>query len=82
MAGQPPLEIDVSSLPRDAVVADIVYRPLQTALLRAAAAHGHATVDGLGMFMHQAAAAFALFYGPRPAVTPALREFLERELQR
>ena len=36
MHGQPPLEIDVGRLPPDAVVADLVYVPLETPLLAAA----------------------------------------------
>ncbi len=40
MVGQPPLEIDLAPLPSTAIVADIVYAPLETALLRQAAARG------------------------------------------
>jgi shikimate dehydrogenase len=41
--------------PAGPVVADLVYHPLDTALLRAARANGCPTVDGLGMLVHQAA---------------------------
>ena len=41
------------------IVTDIVYVPLQTPLLAAAARCGLKTVDGLGMLLHQAAPAFA-----------------------
>ena len=81
MHGQPPLAIDLSSLPQGAIVADIVYRPLQTGLLTAAAARGHPTLDGLGMLIHQAALAFEQFYGARPGIKPELRKLLEAELQ-
>jgi shikimate dehydrogenase len=45
------------------VVADLVYEPIRTALLDAAAAAGCRTVDGLGMLLHQAALAFESWTG-------------------
>lgn len=80
MRGNPPLTLSLDPLPRDAAVCDIVYNPLETPLLKEARARGHATVDGLGMLMHQAVPAFEVFYGIRPAVTPALRKLLEGAL--
>ena len=65
----------------DAIVCDIVYRPLETPLLRAAAARGLRTVDGLGMLMHQAVPSFESFFGVRPTVTGALRNVLEEALR-
>ncbi|HZP20789.1 MAG TPA: shikimate dehydrogenase, partial [Bauldia sp.] len=53
MEGQPPLEIDLGKLPAVAVVADLVYVPLETPLLAAARARGLRAVDGLGMLLHQ-----------------------------
>lgn len=76
MAGQPPLEIDLSPLPVPALVNDIVYVPLETPLLAAARARGNAVVDGLGMLLHQAVPGFEAWFGRRPEVTPALREFV------
>ncbi|MGE0718138.1 MAG: shikimate dehydrogenase [Alphaproteobacteria bacterium] len=73
MTGQPALDIDLGPLPASAVVADIVYVPLTTPLLAAAAARGNPTVDGLGMLLHQARPGFARWFGVTPAVTPALR---------
>lgn len=73
MAGQPPLEIELSALPTDAVVTDVVYRPLATDLLLQAAARGNPIVDGLGMLLHQAVEGFAAWFGVRPRVTPELR---------
>lgn len=66
MTGQPPLDIDLSPLPDDAIVYDLVYSPLQTGLLRAAGARGLDTVDGLDMLIGQAALAFELFFGAAP----------------
>ncbi|MGJ3648318.1 shikimate dehydrogenase [Sphingomonas sp. GlSt437] len=66
MAGQPPLDLDLSPLHEDAVVYDIVYAPLETGLLAAAHARELATVDGLEMLIGQAALAFELFFGQAP----------------
>ena len=66
MTGQPPLDLDLSALPDDAIVYDIVYAPLETALLAAARARGLATIDGLEMLVGQAAVAFELFFGVAP----------------
>ncbi|PZQ24102.1 MAG: shikimate dehydrogenase [Sphingopyxis macrogoltabida] len=66
MTGQPPLDIDLSPLPADAIVYDLVYAPLQTCLLKAAEARGLGTVDGLDMLIGQAALAFELFFGRSP----------------
>lgn len=66
MKGQPPLELDLSPLPDDAIVYDLVYSPLRTGLLKAAAARGLDSVDGLDMLIGQAALAFELFFGAAP----------------
>jgi shikimate dehydrogenase len=66
MAGQPGYAPDLSALPEDAVVYDIVYAPLETPLLAAARARELATVDGLEMLIGQAALAFELFFGAAP----------------
>jgi shikimate dehydrogenase len=66
MTGQPPLSLDLSPLPDDAIVYDIVYAPLQTALLQAAEDRELETVDGLEMLIGQAALAFELFFGAEP----------------
>jgi shikimate dehydrogenase len=80
MVGQPRLAIDVSLLPERAVVADAVYVPLRTPLIENARARGLGTVEGLGMLLHQAAPAFARWFGRLPAVTPALRALVEAEV--
>ena len=80
MKGKDALEVPLDVLPREAAVADIVYNPLETALLRAARAKGHRTVDGLGMLMHQAVPAFAAWFGVTPEVTPELRAELAKAL--
>lgn len=80
MKGQPPLDIELALLPRDAVVADLVYVPLETPLLSAARARGLRTADGLGMLLHQAVRGFELWFGLRPAVTQELRALVEADL--
>jgi shikimate dehydrogenase len=80
MKGQPPLGVDLSALPADAVVADLVYVPLDTELLAAARARGLRTADGLGMLLHQAVRGFELWFGKRPTVTPELRALVEADL--
>jgi shikimate dehydrogenase len=80
MHGQPELVIDVSRLPSQAVVADLVYVPLETALLEAARARGLRTADGLGMLLHQAVRGFELWFGQRPRVTLELRALVEADL--
>ncbi len=80
MKGQPPLDLDLALLRKDAVVLDIVYNPLETPLLKTAKARGLKTIDGLGMLMHQAAPSFEAFFGVRPKVTPGLRAHLEKAL--
>ena len=66
MVGQPPLDLDLSALPEDAVVYDVVYAPLETDLLRAARERDLDTVDGLEMLIGQAALAFELFFDQAP----------------
>lgn len=73
MTGKGTLDIDLAKLPSDAVVADIVYSPLETVLLAAARVRGNLVVDGLGMLLHQAVPGFERWFGVRPEVTPELR---------
>jgi len=82
MTGQPPLDIDIGPLSKDAAVADLVYAPLETALVKAARARGLSAADGLGMLLHQAVRGFQLWFGVRPGVTPELRALVEADLTR
>jgi shikimate dehydrogenase len=82
MAGQPALPLDLDGLPAAAAVADIVYVPLETDLLRQARTRGHPVVDGLGMLLHQAVPGFEVWFGVRPEVTPRLRALIESDLAR
>ena len=81
MEGQPALDLDLDTLPSDAVVSDVVYVPLRTPLIEAARARGLRTVEGLGMLLHQAAPAFERWFGRRPDVTPELRALVEADVR-
>lgn len=73
MKGQKDLEIDLTPLPKAALVTDIVYTPLYTGLLKSARARGNPVADGLGMLLHQAVPGFEAWFGVRPQVTAELR---------
>ncbi|UWQ95791.1 shikimate dehydrogenase [Rhodobacteraceae bacterium M385] len=74
MSGQAPLTLDLSRLSPATVVNDIVYTPLETDLLKEAAARGCTTVDGLGMLLHQAVPGFERWFSYTPMVDDDLRQ--------
>ena len=80
MQGQPPLAIDLSALPLDALVTDLVYVPLETGLLGAARRRGNPVLDGLGMLLHQAVPSFETWFGVRPRVTATLRDLVVADM--
>ncbi len=80
MHGQPELDVEVGHLPGHAVVADLVYVPLMTLLVRAAKARELRVADGLGMLLHQAVRGFALWFGKTPDVTLELRALIEADI--
>lgn len=80
MTGKAPLQIDLDGLPKEALVTDIIYAPLQTDLLKQAAERGNATVDGLGMLLHQAVPGFERWFGVRPEVDDELRRLVLADL--
>jgi shikimate dehydrogenase len=80
MQGHPPLELDLSRAAPGLAVADIVYVPLETPLLSAAAAHGLRAVEGLGMLLYQAVPGFRAWFGVEPRVDEALRRFVAADL--
>ena len=80
MAGQDEFALDLSEMTGRAIVADVVYVPLETSLLKAARARGLRTSDGLAMLLHQAGRGFELWFGVRPKVTSELRALIEAEL--
>lgn len=74
MKNQPPLDINLCDLPRDAGVNDIVYAPLMTDLLQQAQARGNVAITGIGMLLHQARPAFEAWCGALPEVDAALEK--------
>ncbi|ESX16753.1 MULTISPECIES: shikimate dehydrogenase [unclassified Mesorhizobium] len=80
MHGDATLAADPAGLPAHAIVADIVYVPLETPLLAAARARNLKTVDGLGMLLHQAVPGFERWFGKMPQVTPELRQMIVADI--
>jgi shikimate dehydrogenase len=83
-AGGPSPPLDV--LPAEAVVMDMNYRPLHSALMQAALARDLTVVDGLSMLIKQAEPSFEAFYGVAPPTEVDVRaialQVLERALER
>ena len=75
MADHPGMPFDAALLHPGLWVADIVYRPLNTALLTAAREAGCRTLDGGHMAVHQATTAFQLITGISPDVDRMSRHF-------
>jgi shikimate dehydrogenase len=73
MTGAQELKVSLDNLSPDATVTDIVYTPLRTSFLDAAAQKGCTTVDGLGMLLHQGVPGFERWFGQRPDVDDATR---------
>jgi shikimate dehydrogenase len=74
MVGKSEFRVPLDGLSPQAVVTDLVYTPLDTALLVRAREIGCRTVDGLGMLLHQAVPGFERWFGVKPEVDEALRE--------
>jgi shikimate dehydrogenase len=77
MEGHPGTPIEPSLLRSGQWVADVIYRPLDTALIRAARQLGCRVADGGGMVAYQAAASFRLFTGRTPDEERMYRDFAE-----
>jgi shikimate dehydrogenase len=75
MANYPGSPVPLEALRRDLWVADIIYFPAETALLRAARAMGCITLPGAGMAVFQAVKAFELFSGIAPDAEAMTRHF-------
>ena len=80
MVGQPALDLSLDRLPKTALATDIIYTPLESPFLVAARARGNATVNGLGMLLHQGLPAWKMWFGIEPVVTPELRKLMERSI--
>jgi len=78
--GSARLPVAKDSLRAGLVVADVIFNPAETRLLRDAAERGAKTLDGLGMLVNQAVIGFKIWTGVDPDATvmrEALEEFLE-----
>ncbi|MEU0794998.1 shikimate dehydrogenase [Amycolatopsis sp. NPDC005961] len=75
MAAHPGLPVPAGLLRPDLWIAEVVYRPLETELVRAARAVGARVLDGGRMAVFQAAEAFALFTGAEPDAARMARHF-------
>lgn len=81
MHGQAVPELPLERLAQGAVVNDAVYIPLETPILAQARRQGLATVDGLGMLLHQAVPAFEKWFHHRPTVTEELRQLIIADME-
>jgi shikimate dehydrogenase len=79
MTGHPGLPTDPDVILSRLWVADVIYRPLETELIKAARAKGCKVLDGGRMVVGQAAAAFELFTGI-PADAEGMRATFRREV--
>ena len=82
MAKLPGLPLDAVLLRPDLWVAEIVYFPIETSLLKAARAIGCPVSDGGGMAVGQAVGAFELFTGLSADADRMRRHFLQRVAER
>jgi shikimate dehydrogenase len=80
--GEGAIALDMTRLPANALVTDIVYIPLETPFLKAARLAGLRTVDGLGMLLHQARPGFEKWFGILPDATPELRQLIIADMER
>ena len=81
MEGSATPDLDFSVMAENALVTDIVYAPLITPFLEKAQEQGFATVDGLGMLLHQAVPGFEKWFGTRPEVDAQLRAMVVADLE-
>jgi shikimate dehydrogenase len=80
MEGKEPLRLDLSRGAPGTAIADIVYVPLETPLLKDAKALGLTPVEGLGMLLYQGIPGFHGWFGVEPEVDDALRRFVAADL--
>jgi shikimate dehydrogenase len=81
MEGQSSLELEIQSLNPNALVADIVYTPLETAFLAKARRQGNPVLGGLGMLLYQAVRGFELWFEVKPEVTSELYALIGADVQ-
>ena len=80
MGDNDPLPLDLAALPAQALVHDIVYKPVETPLLSDARARGNPVLDGIGMLLYQAQTGFKAWFDPEspvPDVDTGLRDKIQ-----
>jgi shikimate dehydrogenase len=77
MEGHPGVPVDAGALRSRTWVADVIYRPLETELIRTARSRGCPVIPGGGMVVYQAVEAFRLFTGHRPDGDEMFADFFE-----
>ena len=75
MLGIPGVPLAVKAIGSHHFVADVIYTPLETELIKAASARGAMVMGGSGMCVHQAAESFRLFTGISPDIDRMRRTF-------
>jgi shikimate dehydrogenase len=81
MDGSEAPDLPFEKMRSGSLVTDIVYVPLKTPFLASAEKAGLATVDGLGMLLHQAVPGFEKWFGKRPEVTADLRRHILSDIE-
>ncbi len=82
MTGLPGMPVSAGSVEARHWVADVIYSPLETELVKAAAARGARVMGGAGMCVHQAVEAFRLFTGLTPDVARLHAAFAQAAAER
>lgn len=77
MLGFPGVPVPIDAIGPQHFVADVIYTPLETGLIRAARARGARVLTGGGMCVYQAAEAFRLFTGSAPDIARMKRVFAD-----
>lgn len=78
MKNNPQIEFDLSKLPSQTIIYDIVYNKETTKLLKEAKKHNLRHIDGLGMLLHQARPAFQHWFGILPNIDRDLEEKIKK----
>tara|TARA_B100000749_G_scaffold252979_1_gene219582 strand:+ start:54 stop:413 length:360 start_codon:yes stop_codon:yes gene_type:complete len=81
MKGFPDLSFSLNELDKQALVFDIVYNPLETALLKKAKKKGNKTINGLKMLLYQAQESFKIWFDKKPKITKLLEKILIKEIK-